>query len=80
MPEFKLRAPASEGTTEDDIHVTGDPTEAAQLRARGYTDVADEADDRPVGNEKHQEKQEKAKPPRPANPSPGVELRQPEGK
>jgi ABC-type Fe3+ transport system substrate-binding protein len=47
MPDFKLRAPESEGTTADDVFVTGDPAERAQLLARGYTDVTDEAAEQP---------------------------------
>lgn len=42
MPEFMLRAPASAGTTGDDVFVTGDPSERARLLAAGYTDVADD--------------------------------------
>jgi hypothetical protein len=37
MPDVRLKAPNS-----DFVAVTGSPMEAAQLRARGYTDVADE--------------------------------------
>lgn len=37
MPDVRLKDPKS-----DFVAVTGDPIEAAQLRARGYTEVADD--------------------------------------
>jgi hypothetical protein len=42
MPDVRLQDPNS-----DFVAVTGSPIEAAQLRARGYTDVND--DDKPSG-------------------------------